>query len=280
MVRRFENQSVFITGASSGIGAALAEEFAREGAHVALAARNEQRLNEVRQCIESMGGRALALSCDVTDRTSIDAAVARTAEVFGGINVAVANAGFGVSGLFEQLSTDDYRRQFDTNFFGALDTVYAVFPYLKASQGRVGIVSSVLGRVGFAATSPYCASKFALCGLAESIDYEFREHGISVTCIDPGFVASRFRSVDNQNVFHPERPDHVPQWLCVSAKRAARAIVRALYRRKFEVVITGHGKIIVGLARHFPRTLRALTRTLGRGRVANVHEFKRGRPDP
>lgn len=280
MARRFENQRVFITGASSGIGAALAQEFAREGAHVALAARNRQRLNEVRQSIESMGARALALSCDVTDRPSIDAAVAQTAESFGGIDVAVANAGFGVSGPFDELGTADYRRQFDTNFFGVLDTLYAVFPYLKASQGRVGIVSSVLGRVGFAAASPYCASKFALCGLAESIDCEFREHGISVTCINPGLVATHIRSVDNQNLFHTEWADPVPRWLCVSPERAARTIVRALYRRKFEVVITGHGKLIVGFARHFPRTLRALVRTVGRGRLAKVQEFKRGRPDP
>ncbi len=275
MARRFEGMSVFLTGASSGIGKALALELARQGARVALAARRVERLEIVQAAIEEEGGEALALCCDVTDRASIDAAVARTVEVFGGIDIAVANAGFGVSGAFEQLTTDDYRRQFDTNVFGVIDTAYAVLPHLEASKGRLGIVASVLGRMGTPTTSAYCASKFALCGFAESIQYELAEKGVSLTCINPGIVESNFRMVDNQNAFHDGRNDPAPRWLVVPTETAARAIARALHRRQFEAVITGHGKVLTAFNRHFPRSFRWIMGRATRGRLDDVERRKR-----
>lgn len=276
MTRRFSDKTVFITGASSGIGAALARAFAREGARVAMAARNEDRLREVAAGIEAEGGRALTLSCDVTDRARIDAAVAQTVETFGGIDVAVANAGFGVSGRFDSLTTDDFRRQFDTNVFGVIDTIYAVLPALKASRGRLGIVSSVLGLTGSPTTSAYCASKFALNGLAESLWYELAGDGVSVTCIMPGVVESNFRRVDRYGALHPDRPESAPSWIVVPADDAARAIVRALYRRKFDAVITGHGKAIAKIHQHFPRTVRFLAGRATRGQVDTI-EARKGR---
>jgi NAD(P)-dependent dehydrogenase (short-subunit alcohol dehydrogenase family) len=257
MARRFEGQSVFITGASSGIGAATALEFAREGARVALAARRTDRLDEVRKRIEALGGQAVATPCDVTDRAGLDAAVAATVAAFGRIDVAVANAGFGVTGPFEELDTAGFRRQFETNVFGVIETIYAVLPHLVASKGRLGIVSSGLGRFGLPLSSAYCASKFALCGLAESIDYELRAKGVSVTCIQPGIVASEIRTVDNTGLQHPGHEDPAPKSLIVPTDQAAREIVRALYRRKFEAVITRHARILVGLSRQFSRPLRA-----------------------
>ena len=135
MAGRFQGSSVFITGASSGIGEALARAFALEGARLALAARRLERLESVRQELMPAAAEVLAVPCDVTSRPSLDAAVAQTAEAFGGIDVAVANAGFGVTGFFQDLSTADFRRQFETNVFGLLDTVYAVLPHVRASKG-------------------------------------------------------------------------------------------------------------------------------------------------
>lgn len=276
MLRSFEGKSVFITGASSGIGRALAFEFAQQGARVALAARREDRLMEGVQEIEARGGTALAVVCDVTDRSSLDVAVARTVGAYGGIDVAVANAGFGVSGVFERLSAADFRRQFDTNVFGVIDTIYAVLPHLKRSKGRLGIVASILGRVGAPTSTAYCASKFALCGLAESLYYELAEHGVSVTCINPGIVASDIRRVDNRGVLHPNRPDPAAQLLCVPADRAARSIVRAIYKRRFEAIITGHGKAVVWVNRHFPRTFRSLIRLTTKTKLDRLQRAKRG----
>lgn len=260
MAGRFQRSSVFITGASSGIGEALARAFALEGARLALAARRLERLESVRQELMPAAAEVLAVPCDVTSRPSLDAAVAQTAEAFGGIDVAVANAGFGVTGFFQDLSTADFRRQFETNVFGLLDTVYAVLPHVRASKGRLALISSVSGRVGSPGSSPYVASKFAVTGLAESIYYDLRADGVSVTCIEPGFVESKIRMTDNAGRFHEDWNDPVPPWLVVPRDRAARAIVSAIYKRKPEAVITGHGKLAVWSARHFPRTVRFIQR--------------------
>jgi NADP-dependent 3-hydroxy acid dehydrogenase YdfG len=276
MSRTFEGSRVLITGASSGIGAATARAFAAEGAKVALAARRLDRLEELREEIESAGGQALAVECDVTDRASIEAAVDAAVGAWGGLDVVLANAGFGVSGLMQQIETDDYRRQFEVNVFGLIDTIYAVLPHLRASRGRLGLLGSVVARVGFPSSSAYTASKFAVAGLAESIAYELAEAGVSVTLINPGVVASEFRSVDNRGRQHADAGDPAPNWLIVPTDRAARTIVRALYKRRFEVVVTGHGKAIVFFARHFPTAWRFIVRIASRGRMAQFEKRRRG----
>jgi NAD(P)-dependent dehydrogenase (short-subunit alcohol dehydrogenase family) len=275
MATRFAGKTVLITGASSGIGAELARAFAREGASVSMLARRLDRLQQLQQEIARQGGKALALECDVTDRASIDSAVTRTIDAFGGIDVAVANAGFGVSGDFAKLSTDDFRRQFDTNYFGVLDTVFAVLPHLEKSRGRLALVSSIMGRVGMPASSAYGSSKFAVSGLAECLYFDLADRGISVTCIEPGLVESNIRKTDNRGVVKESRKDPAPALLIMPARKAARTIVNAIYRRKFHAVITGHGKLIVFLARHFPRTVRLVMRASTRGQMARVESAKR-----
>lgn len=272
MAKRFEEKTAFITGGSSGIGAALGVAFAREGARVALAARSLDRLAESVQAVEEAGGSAIALQCDVTSRASIDEAVVRAVKEFGGLDVVVANAGFGVDGLLTKLETEDYRRQFETNVFGTIDTVYATLPHLVESKGRLAIVSSVLGKIGRPAMSAYAASKFALCGFAESIYYELAELGISVTCINPGLVESNFRVVDNEGRYREEWTDPAPQFFVMPAERAARDIVRAIHKRRFEANVTLHGKFGIFMNRHFPWMLRMAQRQLTKGRV---HEFDR-----
>ena len=276
-LKRFEESRVFITGASSGIGAALGIALAAEGAHVALAARNEDRLKKVQAEIEAFGGNAITIVCDVTDRSSLDHAIELTVEAFGGIDLAIANAGFGVNGMFEDLSTDDFRRQFDTNVYGVIDTIYTVLPHLKKSKGQLGIVSSIMGRVGAPASSAYCASKFALCGLAESLYYELEEEGVSVTLINPGVVESNFRFVDNQGIYHDGQRDPAPKFLIVPVEKAIRKILEALYKRKFEAVITAHGKLITWMSRHFPRSFRLFFKTVMKGRLKELMKQKRGR---
>ncbi len=280
MKQTYQGQSVFITGASAGIGAALAEAFAQQGARVALAARRMEKIESLARRIESAGGKSLAVACDVTSRASLDAAVKTVVEAFGGIDVVVANAGFGVSGPFEKLQTGDYRRQFDTNFFGVLDTIYAVLPHLAVSKGRLGIVSSVMGRMASPSASAYCSSKFALCGLAESLYYELAERGISVTCIEPGLVATEFRKVDNEGNFHADAPDPAPNWLAISPQQAAKTILHGLEKRRFEVVVSGHGKLLLLFSRHLPWLFRAVLRWHTRGKLDDFEKQRRGPINP
>lgn len=251
----FDGKTVLITGASSGIGMAVARAMAREGANVALLARRTDRLEELKKEIEDAGGKALAVEADVRDRASLDRAVAAVAEAFGGVDVVLANAGFGVGGPFHKLETEDFRRQFETNFFGMIDTIYAALPELKKSRGRLGLVGSVSGRLATPDIAPYTTSKFAVVGLAECLHYDLARFGISVTCLNPGFVASEIRSINNRGEY-TLKPDYIPTWLVVPAETAARAIVRALYKRKPMATITFHGKVLVFLARYFPRLLR------------------------
>lgn len=271
----FDGHVVFITGGSSGIGAALGRAFAREGARVALFARNQARLDEaVASC--GAGDAVIGLAGDVTSRESIDGAVAETVERFGKIDVAVANAGFGVSGPFERLTTEDFRRQFDTNVFGAIDTAYACLPELIEHKGRLVFVSSVFGKMGGPTTSAYCASKFALCGLTESIHYELAAQGVSVTCINPGVIASNFRAVDNRNRLREGRKEPLPQWIVMDTDKAARQMVRGIYRRRYDVTITRHGKLADSLHRHFPRLFRFVFGLMLRGRMDQFERARRG----
>ena len=164
----------------------------------------------------------------------------------------VANAGFGVVGPVEQLTLEDYRRQFETNVFGVLRTVYATVGDLKTSRGRLVIIGSVSGHVATPGASPYAMSKFAVRALSDALGHELARAGVAVTLVSPGFVDSEIRRVDNTGVFRPDTPEPIPAWLVMGVERAARTIVRAVARRRREVVVTGHGKVAVWLQRHVP----------------------------
>ncbi|MBI2838430.1 MAG: SDR family NAD(P)-dependent oxidoreductase [Acidobacteria bacterium] len=241
----------FVTGASSGIGEAVARELARRGADVALAARRIERLEALAAEIRAMGRRAAVLSCDVTREGDLDDAVARTIAEFGRIDIVFANAGFGVSGSLESLSIEDYRRQFETNVFGALRTVQATLPELKRTRGRLAITGSVLGHVASWYQSAYCMSKFAVRALAGSLRRELEPSGVSVTLISPGYVKTEIHQVDNLGGRHPEAT-HRLEWLRMPAGKAARQIVSAVVARRRERIITVHGRLFVYLDRYLP----------------------------
>ena len=264
---RFAGRVVLITGASAGIGAALAREFANQGADLVLAARRLPRLQELAEDLRRAGRRAHAVECDVTQDGALEHAVAQALQTYGRLDVAVANAGFGVVGPLERLTLDDYRRQFETNVFGVLRTAAAALPALRRSRGTLVIIGSVAGHVPTAGASAYAMSKAAVAALAGSLRGEVLADGVGVVLVSPGFVESEIRQVDNRGVHRPAARDPVPRWLVVTAPRAARVIVRAVARRRREIVVTGHGKVAVWLARYVPSLLAfALERGVYRSR--------------
>ncbi len=228
-----------------------------------LAARRTDRLQTLAAGIERSGRRALVVACDVAADGDLEHAVARGRDRFGRLDVAVANAGVGVVGPVESLTVADYRRQFETNVFGVLRTIYAVLPELKKVRGRLVILGSVSGWVASPGSSPYSMSKFAVRGLAEALGHELAPSGIAVTLISPGFVDSEIRRVDNEGRFHETEPEPIPAWLVVPTDKAARHIVRAVARRRREAVITGHGKVVVFLQRHAPWLVAWVIRRFG-----------------
>ncbi len=196
------------------------------------------------------GCEALSVPCDVCDDSQIEAAVADIAERFGRLDVALANAGFSVAGKVESLSGDEWRRQLETNVVGAAMTARYALPKLRESRGRLGLIGSVMAFTCMPKMAAYSASKAALRALGQTLAMEL--HGVSCTTIHPGFVESNIARVDNEGRLHPDRKDNRPHKLMWPAERAAKVIVKALYKRRREVVFSGHGKIGAFLGQHLP----------------------------
>jgi short-subunit dehydrogenase len=260
---KLNGKVAFITGASSGIGAAMAREFARRGADVVLLARRWERMEALALEVRARGRRALTVRCDVTIDGDLEEAVEATLDEFGRIDWVVANAGFGVAGAVHKLSLGDFRRQFETNIFGVLRTVYATREALIASRGSIAIMGSVMSYLALPVGAPYAMSKHAVRALAGSLRAEVAKYGVGVTLLAPGFVDSEIRQVDNQGQFHGSARDTIPRWLSMDTDKAAAKLVKAVVKRKRVAVITGHGRLVVFLERHFPWLVSFLVRALG-----------------
>lgn len=187
---KFEGRVVAISGASSGLGRALAVEAARRGARgVALMARREEALAEVASEVRGAGAQALAVATNVQDDASVDAACARVEGELGPIDVAVANAGIGIPMRAAQPDTGLIVKTFDVNVFGAMRLINRALPgMLTRGQGQVAAVSSVAGYRGLPGNGAYSSSKAALSNLMEAITHELGPRGVEVTLIEPGFV--------------------------------------------------------------------------------------------
>ena len=274
----FQGKAVLITGASSGIGEELAWQLGQAGAHLTLAARRRELLEKLAQRIVAAGKTApLVVQCDVTQDGSLQKAVEESMGNWGKLDAAIANAGFGVVGPFKKLSVEDYRRQFETNVFGVLRTIYATLPEIEKSKGNIAIIGSVSGWAATPGASPYNMSKFAVRALANAITPELRLAGVRVTLISPGFVASDIRRVDNQGQFHEHAKEPIPAWLIMPTDKAVRQILRAVAKGKREAIVTGHGKALVFLERFMPWVIRAFGRKIAAGRGGYRSEPKDGK---
>lgn len=262
----FEDKVVWITGGGSGIGRALAHEFARRGANVAVSGRRTDKLDETVEQIDNLAGqpgRGLAVQCDVTDESQIADAVAGVAEHFGRLDVAIANAGFGVGGRVEELSADDWRRQFDVNVVGAAVTARHALGELRKTAGRVVLMGSVSGTIANPGNAAYCASKYAVRAIGQALAMELAGEDVSCTLVQPGFVSSEIGQVDNDGNFHDDWEDRRPQQLMWPAEKAAGVIVDAIAKRKREFTFTAHGKFAAFLGKHAPGLVHHVVSAVG-----------------
>ena len=249
---KLSNKVVFVTGASSGIGEALAREASAQGALVVLCARREDRIKAIAQELVEAGGQTLAVRADVTQDGSLEAAVQEIALRFGRLDMVIANAGFGVEGKLTELKLEDYRRQLETNVFGVIRTIYASLPLLKESRGSIGVMGSANGYLNVPGWSAYCMSKHAVRSLCACVKHELSEEGVSITHLAPGFVESDFRKTGNDSQLKTDAHDPVPKWLQIPARSAARSMLKAVLARREEAVIAVHAKAVIGLERHVP----------------------------
>lgn len=242
----------WITGGGSGIGRATALELARQGAKVAVSGRRTDKLQGVIDDIEGVGGVAAAVQCDVQDDAQIEAAARAVVDRFGRLDIALANAGFSVMGRIEDLTADDWRRQLETNVIGTALTVRAALPFLRQQKGRVGLIGSVAAFICAPKLGAYNASKYAVRAIGQTLSVELAGSGVSCTTVHPGYVDTEIAQVDNSGRFDPTREDRRPKNLMWPADKAARVVVRALHKRKREVVFTGHGKVGAFIGQHLP----------------------------
>ncbi len=190
----FTDKVVVITGASSGIGRELACQLAAQGAKLALAARNVERLKAVRVECEKRGGQAIAVPTDVTEQAQCESLMMKTVETFGGIDILVNNAGISMWARFEDVTDlSIFEQIMRVNYLGSLYCTYYALPHLKASRGQIVAVSSLTGKTGVPLRSGYAASKHAVVGFFDSLRIELADDGVDVTIIYPGFVATETR---------------------------------------------------------------------------------------
>jgi short-subunit dehydrogenase len=257
-----QGKTVLVTGASSGIGRATALRFAARGADVVLAARREDRLDEVRRDAEALRVQALAVRCDVTRQDDVEQLMARVRDRFGGLDVLVNNAGVGLYGPIEALEDELLHRAFEVNVHGLVRTTRAALPLLRRRKGAALVnVSSVMGHRALPLLGGYSATKAAVNALTEALRAELAPEGIAVVLISPGLVESEFR----EHRLAPEGYKQPPIPLrAMAAETAGEEIVRAVMKRRRRAVLTLTGKLMVHGNRLAPRLMDAVaTRMVG-----------------
>jgi 3-oxoacyl-[acyl-carrier protein] reductase len=186
-------KTALITGASAGIGRATALALARQGAHIVVTARREDRLRELCAAIESLGGKAISYAGDAADEATAQNAIALAVSTFGGLDILINNAGVGNYKELVQTSVEEYDAMMDANMkSGFLFSRHAAPLMVAQRSGTILFVSSIAGLQGYAGEAVYCATKFAQVGFSQALDAELRRHNIKVGVICPGGVKSEF----------------------------------------------------------------------------------------
>ena len=225
---KLSGKRVAITGASSGIGKATALRMAREGADVALIARNRERLCGVAEQIEALGRKAVVIETDVTDAEGIKKAVDTAIDLLGGLDVFHCNAGIYLRCPAKDLRMDQIRKLMEVNYFGCLNCVYAVLPYfLEKGSGSIITTCSMDGKKGVPPDAAYVGSKFAMNGFFQVLRQELRGSGVHVGIIYPS-------RMDTPQIVHVDCPKLTPKG---DPDMVAKAVVRSVVKKKKEIMV-------------------------------------------
>jgi short-subunit dehydrogenase len=249
MKEQLKDKVAIITGASKGIGRATALLFAKEGAHVVLAARSEDRLMSLRDEINKSHVQAVVVPTDVTKREDINNLICTTIAEFDRIDILVNNAGRGIHGPVAVTQYSDIEEILNVNLHGAIYCICAVLPHmLRQRSGQIINISSVVGKRATPNNAAYCAAKFSLQGFSEALRAELAMSGIDVIVVCPSTTRTEF--FNEMKYVEPRRPNPFPK---SSAEHVARVVLRASLKRRHEVVVSLNGKLYVLFSRFFPR---------------------------
>jgi short-subunit dehydrogenase len=242
-MKKLENKVAIVTGASTGIGEAIAKLFASEGAKLALAARS---LDKLETLARSLGPDVLPLRTDMTDPTQIREMVRLTVERFGRLDILINNAGVGLYGTFAEMPPEHLQHLVATNWLGPAYAIQAAIPYLrKQRRGQIINISSVAGKVAIPWMTAYSSTKFALNALSYGLRMELEEDNIQVISVCPGRIKTPF----NANAFKDASTSPLPPG-GISPERVARAILRASLRGTREIIVPAGNWSFVWF--HFP----------------------------
>ncbi len=253
-LRSLRDRSVLITGASSGIGRAIAEHAAKDGARVVLVARRREQLDVVAEQVQKLGGKPHVLVCDVADREAALDCVARAEDLLGGVDVAVINAGVGRHRTLVEHDLDDAERLLRVNVLGALYFAHALAPRMLArGEGWLVFMASIAGLLPVPGEAVYTASKFALVGLGEALSIEL-EPTVHVLTVCPGAVRTEFVKPDEL-----DRMPEAAQRTAIDADEVARATFEALAEGKTRVIVPAKLGVAVALRGVLPGFVRSGT---------------------
>lgn len=236
--------ATLITGASSGIGLETAVYLAKRGFRVVGTMRDLSRQIELEKAAHAAGVTVGAVTLDINNRASMERAVAEVIAEYGAIDALVNNAGVQIRGFFEDVSEEELRRTFDTNFFGTVALTQMVVPHMRAQgRGRVVFLSSVAGLIGSLGLSAYSATKFAIEGFGESIAIELALHGIGVSLIEPGNVNTPIWQNPHLNAQAASNPDGPNYRYWVESERIAASVVKSSPIQSIDVAKAIHHAI-------------------------------------
>jgi len=247
-----QNKVVVITGATSGIGKALAYEFAAKGAKVVIGARTHDKLVEIAEDIKRNGGEIAYAQTDITKEADCKNLMLTAVEMFGKIDVLINNAGISMRALFAETQLHVIETLMNVNFWGTVYCTKYALPYLLKEKGSVVAVSSIAGLMGLPGRIGYSASKFATNGFMESLRTENLKTGLHVLMAFPGFTASNIRNtaLAADGSMQGESPREEEKMM--TAEEVAREIYSAVQKRKNKIVLTSLGKQMVFLNKFFP----------------------------
>lgn len=261
MGRTLESRVMVITGASSGIGAAVAARAAEAGMDVALAARRTDLLEQVADRVRQAGRRALVVACDVGRDDHVGQLVEKALAEFGRIDVMFANAGYGFCKSVELTCDEDHRRIFEVNYFGTVRCVRAVLPHMRAAGGgHIIITSSIVARVAVPFYAHYGATKAAQDALATALRVELEPDNIDVTAVYPIGTKTEFFEVSARLGGHDTISENTPRALMQSADHVARRVIRAVRRPVPEVWPARWSHAASSIATLLPRVTRRALR--------------------
>lgn len=231
-MKTLKDKTIVITGASSGIGEAMARVYAAQGARVVLGARNAERLEALTAEIRGAGGQAAWSAVDVTDPEQCKALIDKAVTSFGGIDVLICNAGISMRALFDDVDLSVLHRLMDVNFWGTVNCCKYALPYVQASHGSIVGISSVAGLHGLPGRTGYSASKYAMTGFLETLRIENLKKGLHVMVACPGFTASnvRFAALTADGSQQGETPRDEAKMM--TPEEVARIVARGIRRRK------------------------------------------------